>query len=78
MKSGRISGIQSRADIRYRYPASGLAGYQAGRISGQISILCIPTKYYKLNESLRHALHVVDLVKATKRKNGGQGEGCVN
>jgi hypothetical protein len=30
-----------------RYPAFGLAGYPAGRISGKISIRCIPNYYNK-------------------------------
>jgi hypothetical protein len=44
--SGRISGIRPLPDIRpdIRYPAFGLAGYPAGRISGKNSIRCIPTK----------------------------------
>jgi hypothetical protein len=36
----RISGIRHLPDIRY--PAFGLAGYPAGRISGNNSIRCIP------------------------------------
>jgi hypothetical protein len=44
--SGRISGIRPLPDIRY--PAFGLSGYPAGRISGENSIRCIPSSKQNL------------------------------
>jgi hypothetical protein len=41
--SGRMSGIRHAPDIRH--PAFVFAGYPAGRISGIVSILYIPSSY---------------------------------
>jgi hypothetical protein len=64
-------------DIWYRYPAFRLPGYLAGRMSGQISIWCIPNNNTSFNTHLKLCDPGGKAARSPSTREEGAGEGKV-